>query len=46
MSCTSGREHLQISNDQKLKEQFRYNRIRLIPSEHPEHGHRPVSFLV
>jgi hypothetical protein len=29
--------------DKNLKEQFRFNRIRMVPSEHPDHGHRPVS---
>lgn len=33
-----------METNQKVKEQFRFNRIRAVPSEHPEHGHRPVGF--
>jgi hypothetical protein len=31
----------QISNE-KLENQFRFNRIRLVPSDRPTHGHLPV----
>jgi len=35
----SGREH---EANEKLVSQFRFNRIRMVPSDRPTHGHLPV----
>jgi hypothetical protein len=40
-SCVSGRENLP-STEPKLKQQFRFNRVRLVPSDQPAEGHLPV----
>ena len=41
-SCISGREN--INTEPKLKQQFRYNRVRVVPNDQPAQGHLPVSF--
>ena len=43
-SCTSGREHLNTAK--KPVQQFRYNRVRLVPDERPTDGRRPVSYSI
>lgn len=43
-SCISGRENL-TTNVDKPKQQFRYNRVRLVPDDWPEHGRREVNIL-
>lgn len=39
INAVSGREH---QSNEKLENQFRFNRIRLVPSDRPTHGHLPV----
>ncbi len=43
LSCTSGRENLDANSNQKLVQQFRYNRVRSVPSDRPTQGHLPVN---
>ena len=40
-SCISGRENLKTNVD-KPKQQFRYNRVRLVPDDWPDNGRREV----
>lgn len=41
-SCTSGYENLTRYTNEKNKQQFRFNRVRSVPSTTPSHGKLPV----
>lgn len=42
-SCISGKEHLPAAGVSKPVQQFRYNRVRLVPDDKPTDGRRPVN---
>ncbi len=41
--CISGYEDLTRFENRKVKQQFRFNRIRSVPNDTPSHGRLPVS---
>ena len=45
-SCISGRENVP-ADAKKLVQQFRYNRVRLVPQDRPTEGRLPViNFII